>query len=185
MFGLLNSLRVGNVLSLTVSGYASSISNTTSFEKSVLSEVLCHDLSKTADASIFSETARLEHKGRPTKSTQQVVSRFLHPLSSSSIYSCFRAYMEPAGLCSKNDVVLLHGEDLQACQVYLHVEVNEICWSLLGCWKFLEKDSSGCHAPFEKTSDAVFLQTSAIACTVPYMHFRGDIYKVIVPIDRR
>ena len=61
MFGLLNSLRVGNVLSLTVSGYASSISNTTSFEKSVLSEVLCHDLSKTADASIFSETARLEH----------------------------------------------------------------------------------------------------------------------------
>ena len=109
MFGLLNSLRVGNVLSLTVSGYASSISNTTSFEKSVLSEVLCHDLSKTADASIFSETARLEHKGKPTKSTQQVVSRFLHPLSSSSIYSCFRAYMEPAGLCSKNDVVLLHG----------------------------------------------------------------------------
>lgn len=85
--------------------------------------------------------------------------------------------MEPAGLCSKNDVVLLHGEDLQACQVYLHVEVNEICWSLLGCWKFLEKDSSGCHL--------MFLQTSAIACTVPYMHFRGDIYKVIVPIDRR
>ena len=62
MFGLLNSLRVGNVLSLTVSGNASSISNTTSFEKSVLSEVLCHDLSKTADESIFSETARLEHK---------------------------------------------------------------------------------------------------------------------------
>ena len=37
----------------------------------------------------------------------------------------------------------------------------------------------------KKTSDAVFLQTSAIACTVPFMHFRDNIYKVIVPIDRR
>ena len=55
----------------------------------------------------------------------------------------------------------------------------------LAAGNFLRKIPVVAMHLLKKHQMPVFLQTSAIACTVPYMHFRGDIYKVIVPIDRR
>ena len=48
-------------------GYATSISNTLTFEKSVMSEMLCHDLPGLKDPSLFDQHCRLVNRGNPTK----------------------------------------------------------------------------------------------------------------------
>lgn len=48
-------------------GYASSIQNLKTFEKSVTSEILCHDMEKLQDPDAFSESARLVKEGKPSK----------------------------------------------------------------------------------------------------------------------
>ena len=153
-----------------------------------MSEIICHDLAKLEEPHLFSEEARLVNKGVPSKALTSIVLKAFALPSSSTIYSSSKAYLMPAGTCSKGDVACLRGhtgDQLQVCQVWMHVEVNHIAHSLVSMWELIEIDTSGFFAVAQKKDDAIFVLTSSLACTMPFCHFENNLYKLIVPLQMK
>ena len=169
-------------------GYAGSILNTITFEKSVMSEIVCHDLAKLKDHLLFSEASRLVSKGIPTKAFKSMVMQAFGLDTGATIYSCSKAHMQPAGVCTKGDVAFLQkqpGEQLQVCNVWMHVEVNNIVYSLVSMWRVIEICELGWFAIVKKSKDAEFIETRTLACCSSYMSYEEDTFRVLVPLQMR
>ena len=167
------------------SGYASSIQNLKTFEKSVTSEILCHDMEKLQDPDAFSESARLVKEGKPSKKLLCFLQKHLNCTQDVEIFSCLQAHMSPAGICSKGDICVFKGKPLKFCQVWLHVKLDSTILSMVSMWDILEIDECGCHALCKKKDDAMFVETHTIATTTSFMNFKNNLYKVIIPFQWR
>lgn len=153
-----------------------------------MSEILCHDIAKLRDPLLFSEEARLVTKGRPSKAFKSMVLQAFGLTNVDNIYSCSQAHMKPAGVCNKGDLVFLHGhrgQNLQVCQIWMHVEIDSTMFSLVSKWDLVEMNLHGGFATVRKKDDAIFVSTADLACTTSHCHFEKDLYNVIVPLQVR
>ena len=153
-----------------------------------MSEIVCHDLAKLKVHLLFSEDARLVNKGTPTKAFKSMVIQAFGLDSGATIYSCSKAHMQPAGVCTKGDVAFLQkqpGEQLQVCNIWMHVEVNNTVYSWVSMWRVIEICQLGWFAIAKKSKDAEFIATRTLACCTPYMSYEGDTFKVLVPLQMR
>lgn len=154
----------------------------------MISEILCHDLAHLRDPLLFSEEARLVNQGKPTKALCSTVMKAFGLSNGDSIYSCSKAHLDPAGSCTKGDVACLKGytgPHLQACQIWVNVEVNTVVYTLVSMWELVSLDDQGSSATVRKKQDAIFIKTSEICCCLPFCHFEGDTFKVLVPLQMR
>lgn len=153
-----------------------------------MSEILCHDLAISCQTDLFSEEAKLINKGVPSKALKAIILKAFGLPANAPIYSSSQAMLKPAGVCTKGDMACLHGsagQSFQACHVWVHVEVDSAIYSLVSVWDLLELDSTGCFATMKKQDGAQFVPTESLACTTPYMHYKNDIFKVIVPLQMK
>ena len=153
-----------------------------------MSEIVCHDLAKLKGHLLFSEDARLVNKGTPTKAFKSMVIQAFGLDSGATIYSCSKAHVQPAGVCTKGDVAFLQkqpGEQLQVCNIWMHVEVKNTVYSLVSMWRVIEICQLGWLAIVKKSKDAEFIATRTLACCTSYMSYEGDTFKVLVPLQMR
>ena len=103
------------------------------YEKSVLTEVLCHTLAVLPATDAFNPSVRLVNKGQMPKALFNVLSSALgNFIDKTFCYSCTAAKLAPAGSCNRGDFVMLHNSGVppEICKVHLHVEIHTCCFTL-------------------------------------------------------
>ena len=166
-------------------GYASSIQNLRTYELSVTSEIICHDMECLKDPTLFSERARLVKNSQPSKKLLAFLHTQLSIEDAVETYTCLQAYLAPAGVCCKGDACALKSKPLKICQVWLHVQIGNIVLSMVSMWDIVKIDDSSCCALCLKKDDATFIETASIATSLSFMHWKDSMYKVIIPFNFR
>ena len=165
--------------------YSTAISNTTIFERSVLVEVICHDLAAIQDPLVFKEGPRLLKNSKVTKKMKALLESMGQNVTE-DCYSCATAVLHPAGLCHKGDVVLMRGpSQVNAGQVWIHAFFNGVCMTLMSKWKLISYNASNGFAVFKQEDHAEFVATLDIYASTTWSVHEPTVCKVLVPLAFR
>ena len=168
-----------------VKRYSTAISNTTIFERSVLAEVICHDLAAIQDPLVFKEGPRLLKNSKVTKKMKALLESMGQNVTE-DCYSCATAVLHPAGLCHKGDVVLMRGpSQVNAGQVWIHAFFNGVCMTLMSKWKLISYNASNGFAVFKQEDHAEFVATLDIYASTTWSVHEPTVCKVLVPLAFR
>lgn len=164
-----------------VKKYSQDIQNTRSFEKSVLHQVVSHDLALLLDPMYFGQHARLKNQCRATNKVKDFfASAWAEPLK--NCYMCSSAHLSPAGVASKKDIVMLKSSK-QVCEVWLFAEVNGENVALLSLWALLE--DNGTNALWQMQDNPQLVNTSDIQCALCYRLHKNGQAIVLLPLECR
>lgn len=159
------------------------MANTAAFERSLLLEMLGHQMAELKEDFVFDTSARLDKACKASQKMKQFLQDYMGK-PSDDIQTCARAHLSPAGQCQKADVVLLkHG--LIIAEVYFHATFSDRVLSLLSLWEEQTFEAcKGCGV-FKKQHAPMVVETADIACALPFCHLKGDMYRVFVPLAYR
>ncbi|CAE7232739.1 unnamed protein product [Symbiodinium sp. CCMP2592] len=163
--------------------FGAPMANTAAFERSLLLEVIGHQMAELKENYVFDTSARLDKACKASQKMKQFLQDYMGRLSD-DIQTCARAHLSPAGQCQKADVVLLkHG--LVIGEVYFHATFGDRVLSLLSLWeKQTFEACKGCGV-FKKQHAPMLVDTADIACALPFCHLKGAMYRVFVPLAYR
>ena len=124
--------------------YANDIRNTRTFERSLLGEVLSHNLALCADP----ESCNLQvGLARPIKAPKALVEQLAKALTldlgAQDVKTSSEARLAPAGRCFRNDIVLVRsvdGRNFVAGEVWAHSDVCGEMVSVISLWNVLRYD---------------------------------------------
>ena len=149
--------------------------------KSVLVQVVSHDLALLLDEDYFGMHARLKKKCKSGKKVLDFFKTVWHePIE--SCYMCTCAHLEPAGLANKRDVVLLKSKD-RVGEVWLVAEINKECVALISFWSFLEKKTT--HSIWNMQEQPELVHTAEIKCPLTYKKLEDGKAIVLLPLECR
>lgn len=164
-----------------VKRYSQDIQNTRSFEKSVLHQVVSHDLALLLDPEYFGQDARLKKQCRATNKVKDFfASAWSEPVK--TCYMCTSAHLSPAGVASKKDIVMLKTSK-QVCEVWLFAEVNGENVALLSFWTLLE--DNGASTLWQTQDNPQLVSTSDIQCALCYRLYKDGKAIVLLPLECR
>ena len=159
------------------------MANTTAFERSLLLEMLGHQMAELKEDYVFDTSARLDKACKASQKMKQFLQDYMGR-PSDDIYTCARAHLSPAGQCQKADVVLLkHG--LIIAEVYFHATFGDRVLSLLSLWKSRRLRHAKAVASSRSNMLPMIVETADIACALPFCCLKGDMYRVFVPLAYR
>ena len=161
--------------------YSEGIQNTLRFERSVLVQVVSHDLALLLEEDYFGMHARLKNK---CKSSKKVLDFFKTVWNEGidSCYMCTCAHLEPAGLANKRDVVLLKSKD-RVGEVWLFADINKEWVALISFWSFLEKKAT--HSMWNMQEQPELVHTAEIMCPLTYRKLEDGKAIVLLPLECR
>jgi hypothetical protein len=190
-FGFLPTCWVHERKHKLVKRYSNDIRNTITFEKSVLTQILCHELHSLQQPGMLEVSeCMLANRSQAPKSMIAFLSECLQvQLSVDNCFTSSVARLKPAGNCAKGDVVLLSNNSLaqpfQAGQVWFHSECEGTCFSLVSLWHFSSYDADNCSAMFLKVDNPVLIPTSEILQPVTHICLKENSVRVLVPLAHR
>lgn len=190
-FGFLPTCFVHERKHKLVKRYSNDIKNTSQFEKSVVTQILCHELFCLRRPNVFEvKVCMLAHKSKAPKSMIVFLSECLQePLYVDNCFTNAVVKLKPAGQCSKGDVVLLKSQipaqAFQAGEVWFHSECNGTCFSLVSIWSFCSYEADHCFAMFEKRDNPILIPTSEVLQSVTHISLEKNIVRVLVPLAYR
>ena len=154
------------------------------FEKSVISEILAHDLELLKQDGIFDTHVRLANPHPATKNMMAFLRQFLEDYDLQSAYSCVSLCLSPAGSCSRGDFVLL--AQCEAGEVLNHFEVRGACLTLLTLYNRVSYDSSTFAATWRKAARPVVLVNSTeVKVALQFRRLSNDEVKSLMPFGHR
>ena len=169
-----------------VKRYAADIQNTRKYEHSVLSQVTCHDLASwREETTTFVMTCALVSP-KPMTATDKRICALAHlevEVEGMSVFSSRAARLEPAGLCTKNDVVLISSDDTAiAGKVHIHVDVNGTIMSLVTLLNLVSYDKVKGTAMWEESLRKVFVESSKLLSSVAFAKQEASRCRTIIPM---
>ena len=151
-----------------VKRYSSSISNTITLEKSVMAEILSHDLAKLKLPGTFATRLRLSKSCQPAKKLKDL-------LETSS--GC---------VCHKGDICILQDNSIKAGQIWVHADINGKLMSLISEWALVEYNPKTYSATFSKANSAIWVESSTIQSSVAWTFLKQEgVYRILVPFMMR
>jgi hypothetical protein len=168
-----------------VKRYANDICNSVQFEKSVLSEICCHNLAYIAKPGLFDTEPGLVNA---YQAKAKLVAFLSEQLGIGFVAGdCSTAHQARVGLpgctCCKNDVVLVEGLDskLECGEVWLHAEAKGQCVSIVSFWKYVSSDTAKGSGVWEKQDNPAVLRTSTILSPALHSSLDSSKVRVIIP----
>ena len=162
--------------------YSEGIQNTLRlrYEKSVLVQVVAHDLALLLEQDYFGMHARL----KTCKSSKKALDFFKTVWHGDidSCYMCTCAHLEPAGLANKRDVVLLKSKD-KVGEVWLFAEINKECVALISFWVWLDKKAT--NSTWNVQGKPELAHTDEIQCPLTYRKLDDEKAIVLLPQECR
>ena len=169
-----------------VKRYAADIQNTSKYEQSVLSQVTCHDLASWRDEPSTFDVACALVSPKPMTATVRNICALANlelEVAGMSLFSSNAARLEPAGLCAKNDVVLISSNDKAiAGKVDIHVDVNGTIMSLVTLLNLVSYDKVKGTAMWEQSPQKVFVETSKLLSSVVFAQQEASRCRTIIPL---
>ena len=172
-----------------VKRYANDICNTAVFERSVISQVVCHHLNELYKLDTFCFTVGLVRpRPAPRRMREFIVNEFQLDANDTVLTSAESRH-SPVGRTHKNDVVLVWGDDMRgfvAAEVWFHAEIaNAEAVTLLSFWQLLNIDRNSGSAEWQTGHDPRIVATDDIITSVTYMHLRQGVEKTLLPSHLR
>lgn len=168
-----------------VKRYADDICNTRSFEKSILSEVCCHNMTYLKKPDLFSFEPGLI---KPHKANSRLVSLLAGQFSDAvDVHTCYTSSQARTGIagssCARTDVVLLQGTDgrLDCGEVWLHAEANGRTVSIVSVWTPASDGHTQGSGTWVKKDNPQLIPTSDILEAVVYSLTGSSEVRVLIP----
>ena len=160
------------------------IFNTTTYEQSILEEVVAGDLHSLQAPDLFSGKARLEKMQKATKKTREILAQVM---SFQAVFKCSKAFLEPVGNCSSGDVVMLTSEfgRLEAGRVQMHFEVDGQVLTLISTLQLSSYCPETCSALWQADNNYVMISTTAIKGAMVWAQRANNTLVTLVPLPFR
>jgi hypothetical protein len=190
-FGCMLSCFVHERRHKLVKRYASLLLNTSAYERSVLSEVICQHLADLAEPDSYTDKVGLvgSHAAKQTM-ISFLSDALVMPLTPDIVHTSYRAQIQ-SSICNKGDVVLVQSThdaaEMLAGEIWFHAEVDGICMSLISMW--YARDDDGWVAPFvvefwKKTPNPILTPTDDILA-VCIWKMSGEYVQTLLPYQFR
>ena len=170
--------------------FATAIQDTRDYELKVYREVLGQELYNLSHCESSQLGMGLQQPGKPTRRVHPLLKQVFQ-LGDRDMEHCLVSSvvrLGSGGSCSKGDVVLVKpaasGRPWDAGQVWLHVEVHGVCWTLVSMWQFLSLDPGTDSACWVEQEQPLFVQTNDILSAVMYTRARDGI-RTLIPYPQR
>lgn len=161
--------------------YGGRTTNTQGYEKTLLLELLGHNIADLQEPDIFGTAAKLMQKCKaPNKMVQFMNDCMGYPAE--EIFTCSSVQLEPAGICHRGDLVVMrHG--MQIAEVWFHCYFDGQLFSLVSFLETVkyEKQSWTCR----KTEETMVVSTEEIKSSLSYSRLNDVDLRVIVPLPHR
>jgi hypothetical protein len=189
-FGMLPTCFVHERKHRVAKRYSNPIQNTSVFEKSVLSELVCHDLAVLKTPGIFKFEVGLNKPHVASKKLRQFMSQQMSvALEPHECLTCACVNLLPAGTCSRKDVVLIKSpnctQPFEAAEVWFHVQCKGTCMSLVSVWKLQSYDATRGLAQWLKQDNPVLISTSDILTAVCFTVCKVTSVRTLIPLNFR
>ena len=169
-FGCLPACWVQERKHRVVKRYGQDVRNTNVYEKSIISEITCHDLVALESTDAFLFGVSLERPKLANAATVAFFQQFFVSSVGNQIFICSSARILPTGTCRKHDVALFaqadsvvrDSFDLGAGQTLLHVEISGHCFTLVFAWRVVEYDAITRSLTCEQTESLMLIRTDEI-----------------------
>eukprot|EP00933_Yihiella_yeosuensis_P004919 TRINITY_DN109326_c0_g1_i1.p1 TRINITY_DN109326_c0_g1~~TRINITY_DN109326_c0_g1_i1.p1 ORF type:complete len:703 (-),score=112.07 TRINITY_DN109326_c0_g1_i1:23-2131(-) len=169
--------------------YSTDIRNTVSYEMSVTTQVLCHDLSVLREHGIFDFSVRLCAEQELSAKMKHFIAEQFGFVNLSVCFTSSAAYIKPAGKCIKGDVVLVQNLDglrqFDAGEVWLHCQVAGTLLTLISMWQLTRYDSKLFFADWQKADNPMWIRTDEILAPTIYTALRNDVVRTLIPLAQR
>lgn len=143
---------------------AENCNNTIAYEKSIVADFLGQDIFDLQDPDIFSTKARLTKKRKLTKKLEAFLKEHI---AFNEGCASNTAYLEVAGQCSKNDVILVAtATSLAGGIVWAHVELDTCVYTLVSQLELQSYSKTSFCATWQRTTALALVHTSDIKCSM-------------------
>ena len=156
------------------------IHNTSTFERSIMSELICHQFSRMNDPSAFSFDIGLRDPIKSLVSGSMfdvLVADFGHGVAF-SIARCSR--FSEFGVCAKEDVVFVDDDSaVVAGQVWAHLLIGGVPTSIISLWTLVA--DNGFYRDWAYADNPVYVATDSIIDTAIWTRQTATIVRTVVP----
>ena len=164
--------------------YCEDIRNTAAFEKSVLSEAVCHQLMRIDNDSTFNYAIGLLNPHRAAPKLKQFCLEALDLQEHAGIEVMSSSYSKhnPLAYSLKHDVVLLKdGSEFFAGQVVAHVSIDGEFLSLINQYELVDLNREIGLATWKIQSENIMIPTDQIVDPVCWCKYSDDSIRTILP----
>ena len=168
--------------------YANDAHNTSTYETTILSEVVCHDLAahKSEGRASIDSCCLIGAKPMSERVHQLCLQSGLVSVGLKDTFlMSSKAKLQPAGLCSKNDVVLIRlTSSMIAGRVLFHLDIDGFAVSLIKPFKLQSYDRAKSVAIWIDRDPECFVRTQDVVCTLVSSPLANAV-KTLVPFQHR
>ena len=165
--------------------YAADIANTTDMERSLLGELVSHNLFDINRAGLFDLSPGIV---RPMKAHHAIV-KFVQEhinadATSNDVKKGFKAKIIPAGFACRNDVALVrsaHSENFICGRILVHLEVMGESLTLLEQWASTAYDNCAGYADWTMGGDILVFPTRYILSPLCHCDLGGNASRTLIP----
>ena len=166
-----------------VKRYAQDVQNTENCERSILLQVVSHDLALLKhNESYFFETAMLQKQCKPSKKVMDFVKETWGTQVNTCVM-CASAKLAPDGVAHKQDVVISKTSPPQVCEVWLFAEVNSEVVAVLSFWTLVKQDVA--YSIWHKVDDPKMIPVEEIKCSFSFKNVKDTHFVVILLVHCR
>ena len=163
--------------------YLDDMHNTRVLDRSIVSEVVCHHLHQLRQPDTLLLSPGLI-QARPARAK---LVAFLqeqlqcNPPLQEALMS-HHARIQPTGSCARGDVVLIKSDGgFSAAEVWVHVEIFEVCLTLCSVWGVKSYDTGRGCAEWHKTTSPQLVALEDILCATTHCISTPGVCRTIVP----
>ncbi|CAE7031077.1 unnamed protein product [Symbiodinium sp. CCMP2592] len=174
----------------TITRYAASIQNTSTFERSLYEEVLAHELWHLEKLPEFPVALALENpRQKPPTKLRDLVLQSFPQVSKDDLKIATILRLPGGGLASKADVCLLQadkGRDppWDCAEVFCHVSVQGTLWSVVSLWSLQEYNKDKHCAVWTEMEQPVIIESKDILTPVVYLRDTNCV-RTLIPLHLR
>jgi hypothetical protein len=188
-FGILPTCWVHERKHKVVKRYANDIKNSRVYERSVLGEVCCHNLSFLSQPGVFDLTVGLVNpRAANAKLTGFLGAELGYLVPAHQCFTASVARILPTGTCSRKDVVLIRsvdGSSFDAGEVWLHADAKGRPLTLVSVWQFVGYDKAKGSAEWLKLSNPTLVETADIISAVVHTECKAGVARILLPLQCR
>jgi hypothetical protein len=189
-FGFLPTCWVHERKHRMVKRYASDVYNTSTFERTVLSEVTAHHMASLDDSSTFKFQPGLVNSRDASAKLKAFLAEFfaLPFLVDGGCRTALQARVSEYGIANKGDVVVIAPDGrlgFDVGMVWAFAEVLDEPMAIVAVWRLESTDARVGTAQCTETSDVHVLPLSDIWAPVVYSRSRASAVRIVVPIQFR
>ena len=170
-----------------VKRYADDIQNTKMYSRSVLSEIVSHQLHVVTMPKAFDLSPRLIEPHKANARMHSWAQSALNMDDATDIYSSTSAYLASRAVCSTADVALIKSQDgvnFVAGQIWFLASIDGISFALVSLWGLVSYDPSFGFATWRMADNPSLVELGSLMTPVVWSETNGTA-RTLIPFEYR